>query len=461
VIPRISKGGRGFRGAQGYYLHDKGAATTERVGFIALVNLPDNPKDTPERNAERAFAIMAWTAAHQAEIKASAGTKATGRALEKPVYTYSLSWHPDDKPDEAHMRAAALSSLKALAMDKCQAVIISHTDTNAPHVHVILNRVDPTTGKAVSASRDHLKLSTWAQAWEQKHGLTVVQDRVRNNALREQEAAKPKAVRKIIKAENLTREEYTRMTAYRSKTASMVKAERSAQQTADRAQLEGACARRESDAKRAIVKAYGTSRDDLTKQIVELQTRMDRKGLFASIVAFKRRLTGELAADRRALQGLQMSRDNLDMRVAERLDAVAKTNARAREALANRHKAEIDRDERYIAWRERQQRSQSSSGLSPKVMRTRADIGARFVPKPERRQSLSVEHGTAAATKAPSLARTRFQEPGEQRDQAEHGGGKRYSRSEGRGSGRKEGRTRDRSGRNRERDRDPDQGLGD
>lgn len=410
MIPRVSKGGRGFRGAQAYYVHDRDAATSERVGFIELVNLPSNPKDTPERNADRAFAVMAWTASHQSEIKEAAGGSAVGRKLDKPVYTYSLSWAPEDaaKATDAHMKAAALSSLKALGMDDRQAIIIRHNDTQHPHVHVIVNRVHPTTGKAASISRDQLKLSTWAQAWEKQHGLTVVRDRVRNNELRREEAKKPEAVRKIVKAENLTREEYNQFKAYRGKTASQVMAQRSAQQDADRKQVTSANARRTADAETKIAKQYTPTRDAQTREIVALQTRMDRKGLFASIVAFKRRLTGELAKDQRTLESLQKSRANGDMRVAEIRADVQARNARAVAAMENRHKAEIDRDKRYLAWRERGERSsssQSSGAISPKVQRMRSDLGARFMPERQQRISRALEHRQASTDPSPSRSK--------------------------------------------------------
>ncbi len=405
MIPRISKGGRGFRGAQAYYVHDKDAATSARVGFIELVNLPSNPKDTPERNADRAFAVMAWTASNQQEIKEAAGGSSVGRKLDKPVYTYSLSWAPEDaaKATDAHMKAAALSSLKALGMDDRQAIIIRHNDTAHPHVHVIVNRVCPSTGKAATASRDHLKLSTWAQQWEKKHGLTVVQERVRNNGLRAEEAKLPQPVRKIIKSENLTREEYQQFKSYRGKTGSQVVAMRSAQQDADRRQVAKACDTRATDAAKLIAKQYQPTRDALTRDIVALQTRMDRKGLFASIVAFKRRLTGELAQDQRTLAGLQKSRLSVDARVDQIRADVAAKNSRAMAAMENRHAAELDRDKRYLAWRERSAHSSSSSdgALSPKVQRMRVAIGPRFVPEPQQRVSRALEHGEAVAKVAP------------------------------------------------------------
>ena len=102
MVPAITAGGRSFRGAALYYLHDKrreGEAerfTSGRVAWVETVNLPTG-------DPERAWRIMAHTALAQAELKAAAGTKATGRKLAKPVYAYSLAWHPEERPTKADM----------------------------------------------------------------------------------------------------------------------------------------------------------------------------------------------------------------------------------------------------------------------------------------------------------------------------------------------------------------------
>ena len=44
------------------------------------------------------------------------------------------------------MKRAAAESLKALGMERHQALVVSHRD-GQPHVHVIANRVDPESGK--------------------------------------------------------------------------------------------------------------------------------------------------------------------------------------------------------------------------------------------------------------------------------------------------------------------------
>ena len=92
MVPKVAAKGTSFKGAGLYYLHDKKARTSERVAFTHTENLPTDDPD-------RAIKIMAFTAMHQNEIKAANGGARTGRKLAYPVYTYSLSWAPDEAPD--------------------------------------------------------------------------------------------------------------------------------------------------------------------------------------------------------------------------------------------------------------------------------------------------------------------------------------------------------------------------
>ena len=110
MVPVLTNGGRSFKGAALYYLHDKRAAgeaerlTTARIAWAETVNLmTDDP--------ERAWRMMATTAMAQAELKRAAGIKAGGRKLENPVLAYSLAWHPDERPDRAEQLAAARETL--------------------------------------------------------------------------------------------------------------------------------------------------------------------------------------------------------------------------------------------------------------------------------------------------------------------------------------------------------------
>ena len=140
MVPVLTEGGRSFKGAALYYLHDKRRAgeaerlTDERVAWTQTVNLPTD-------DAERGWRMMATTAMKADELKAAAGIKATGRKLTKPALAYSLSWHPDEAPTKAEQVEAAQETLKLLGLGEHQALIVCHTDEPQPHVHVIVNRL--------------------------------------------------------------------------------------------------------------------------------------------------------------------------------------------------------------------------------------------------------------------------------------------------------------------------------
>ena len=189
MIPNVSATGQSFKAAFAYFLHDKGQdeagerlTTSERVAWIETRNLAtDHP--------EIAWRIMVQTAARADELKREAGIAATGRkATGGPVYSYSLGWRADEAAGvtRADMIRAAIETLKLLKLDHLQAVIVAHQDTANPHVHVIVNRVDPTTGKTVSVPwRDFERLDAWARTYEKARGQIVTPKRQEREQARE------------------------------------------------------------------------------------------------------------------------------------------------------------------------------------------------------------------------------------------------------------------------------------
>lgn len=163
MTPRVAKTGKSFKGALTYYLHDKRQEgeeerlTSDRVAWTETRNLvTDDP--------ELAGRIMAATAMDADRLKEDAGVWNAGRKSNQHVYSYSLGWHPDEagRITRAEMRRAADETLRVLGAQDHQAIIIAHTDTDHPHVHVIVNRVSPHDGRMLTNGNDRLKLSQWA-----------------------------------------------------------------------------------------------------------------------------------------------------------------------------------------------------------------------------------------------------------------------------------------------------------
>ena len=169
MIPAVAKRGTSFKGAGLYYLHDKRREgeqtrdTSERVAWTHTRNLATDDPDFSLR-------IMAATAMDKERLKQQAGIKNTGRKTKGDVYAYSVSWHPEEagKFDKAAMLEAAEQSLEALGASEHQALIVAHQDEAHPHVHIIVNMVNPTNGKNLATSNDFRKLDKWAYEYRRE-----------------------------------------------------------------------------------------------------------------------------------------------------------------------------------------------------------------------------------------------------------------------------------------------------
>ena len=200
MVPKVHCTAKSFRGVAEYCLDDKmpeakedekparreyqeGAPSWERrimsdrVDWTQTLNLSaDDPYS--------ATGQMAATAKYSTELKHAAGVKAGGRQLEKPVCHYSLSWREFERPSRDDMVSAVRSSLRALKLEDHQALLVAHNDKNHSHVHVIVNRVSPTHGRAASLDQSRLKLSKWAERYERRRGEIQCKRRVDHNQRR-------------------------------------------------------------------------------------------------------------------------------------------------------------------------------------------------------------------------------------------------------------------------------------
>lgn len=173
MVPVIASGGSSFHGAWLYYFHDKNATTNARVAWTHTHNLLTDC-------AEKAWKVMAFTVKVQARLKEAAGIARSGRKLEKPVFAYSLSWHPEQKPDKNMMLKAARLSLEALGLFEHETMIAAHRDEPHSHIHIVVNRCHPITGRAASISHSKRKLSDFAREWERKEGNVYCRRREEN-----------------------------------------------------------------------------------------------------------------------------------------------------------------------------------------------------------------------------------------------------------------------------------------
>lgn len=202
MVPKLIRGSS-FKGAAAYLLHDIGTEGGARVAWTDVRNLASSKPET-------AWRVMAATAMDAERLKEKAGIKATGRKRALSVLHLVLSWHPEEAEhlDREQMLAAAEGALKAVGALDRQALIIAHNDSAHPHVHVLVNRVSPVDGRMLSSSKEKLRLSKWAQRYEEERGKIYCEDRVLNNEARERgeyTRAEKGIPWQIMKAERLAR----------------------------------------------------------------------------------------------------------------------------------------------------------------------------------------------------------------------------------------------------------------
>ncbi|EIF28987.1 relaxase/mobilization nuclease [Burkholderia sp. Ch1-1] len=117
-----------------------------------------------------------------AEMRAVADRSARVR---DPVFHFVISWRDGDQPDSDQAFGAGRAALNALGMspDDYQHVFALHRDTDNVHLHVVVNRVNLETGRAVHPGLSYLKLDRCMrelelqQGWQHDRGPYVVVER--------------------------------------------------------------------------------------------------------------------------------------------------------------------------------------------------------------------------------------------------------------------------------------------
>ena len=201
MVPKIAKPGKNFIGLHRYLFFDpETGQQSERVDFTATRNFMTD-------ETEEAAWIMASIAGNQESIKIAAGTDLRGRKLKTFVSHLILSWPPGDNPSQEEMLKAADETIKLLGAQDYQVFIIAHNDTGHKHLHIVINRVHPVTGRALKLNYSKRKLSLWAEGYEQRQGHIHCPARVSNNRklreLAELRRTNPKAAKgKLVRGRN-------------------------------------------------------------------------------------------------------------------------------------------------------------------------------------------------------------------------------------------------------------------
>ncbi|MBB5350662.1 hypothetical protein HNR46_000890 [Haloferula luteola] len=149
---------------------------------------------------EKAWKVMAYTAKHQERLKEASHQKRSGAKLKNPVLAFSLSWHPEQKPDRNAMMEAARTSLAKLGLTDHETMIACHSDEPQPHIHLIVNKVHPRTGLVACLKHAKRKLQDWARDYQKKERTMYCPQREENYRKREEGRKTRYANPAIVKA---------------------------------------------------------------------------------------------------------------------------------------------------------------------------------------------------------------------------------------------------------------------
>lgn len=477
--PRFSNPGRSFKWAHFYMSHDKQASTSERLGFVEFCNLPIEETGDGPADSERAGKIMSFTHIHWEDIQ-RAHFDATNtdpaksyrrppRPPEKPVLTFSLRFHPSDadKITPELLKDAARRSLEAIGMADLQAVIYEHTDfektpeypQHPSHLHVVVNKIDPVTGKTRSTSKNYLRMSRFCQEFAREHGLMKVEQREVNNARRDKG--------EIVYYQGLSRTEYERFRSYRSKTQVTVERERKAQQESDRKDLQDRHVTKRREFDKRMQQAYGQSRQDVIDQInlTRRTITLDHmSGVFQVFTRLKQRFTGELKRELATLTNLRRTLGAIDERMASDQKSLDDKLRSEVAKLHARHAAELTRDADYFEWQRRRRKTETAGEAGSKSFNVKSRPESTEEPKPWLKAHLLRMHKAARQDGRDDAAIRMAKEFGFETPAAERPADapktpeeslrKLYTRKDGRGAKRQQGRKRKPRQRNRDSDRD-------
>ena len=172
--------GGGFGGVLGYVLDEKkGAEVVHQQELLA-------------QGEERALLLDEMRMCAEQNLRCT-----------RPVYHLSLSWAPEDHPTPEQVVATAQRFLLDLGLQEHQALVVRHHDTAHEHVHIVVNRVHPDTGKTWKAGLHRRRLPPICRRVERDMGWRIVpSERGHDQALptaREQTAERKRGVEPLAK----------------------------------------------------------------------------------------------------------------------------------------------------------------------------------------------------------------------------------------------------------------------
>lgn len=146
-----------FHGAVSYNLRGHDGTKLDKCAWWTLRNVPG---DDPELGAT----MMEATARLSSRV-------------QTPAFHFSIDWHKDEQPTREMSRKAAEAVLARLGLADHQSIIFCHQDAAHPHIHLVVNRVHPESGKAWAHWKSKERLERAVRETARELGFWAIEGR--------------------------------------------------------------------------------------------------------------------------------------------------------------------------------------------------------------------------------------------------------------------------------------------
>lgn len=124
---------------------------------------------------------VAWTISHnlpttdsEQAAKLMTATAQLSKRCKKAAYHAMIAWAPDEKPSPEIMQMIALKTMELAGLGEHQALIMGHGDKPHDHLHMLINRVHPTTGRAWDTKHDFALFDRIMRELSEEHGFRYI-----------------------------------------------------------------------------------------------------------------------------------------------------------------------------------------------------------------------------------------------------------------------------------------------
>ena len=161
--------------------------------FHALARYLINGREQPP-NPNR----VAWIMAHNLgtedpELAANlmTATAELSKRCKNACYHAMIAWRTEEQPGPGIMQEIAKKTLELAGLGEHQALIVGHGDKEHPHLHMMINRVHPDTGRAWSTSHDYRRFDRIMRQLSEEYRFQYVPPHSFHPELTKEEPKKP------------------------------------------------------------------------------------------------------------------------------------------------------------------------------------------------------------------------------------------------------------------------------